>query len=98
MTNDSEHNQQACMFKNLFNKLKSHPSRGLRISVGILLVIFGLLGFLPVLGFWMIPLGVILLSVDFHWARRMRRRFETWYGRRKHKRQVRLHKTTRKQD
>ena len=73
------------MFNNLLHKLKTHPSRGLRISAGILLVIFGLLGFLPIVGFWMIPLGVILLSVDFHWARRMRRTLEVWYGRRKRK-------------
>ena len=72
--------------------------RLLRMALGVAFVLGGAVGFLPVLGFWMIPLGVILLSVDFHWARRMRRRFETWYGRRKHKRQVRLHKTTRKQD
>ncbi len=77
------------MFKNLFHKIKTHPSRGLRISAGILLVILGLLGFLPVLGFWMIPLGVILLSVDFHWARRMRRKFEIWYGQHKRKRKRR---------
>ena len=86
------------MFNELFHKLKTHPSRGLRISVGILLVIFGLLGFLPVLGFWMIPLGVILLSVDFHWARHTRRKFEIWYGRRKQKRQARLNKPPGEQD
>lgn len=77
------------MFKGMFQKIKTHPSRGLRISAGILLIILGLLGFLPVLGFWMIPLGVILLSVDFHWARRIRRKFEVWYNRRKHKRRAR---------
>lgn len=86
------------MFKDLFNKLKTHRSRGLRMSIGILLVIGGLLGFLPVVGFWMIPLGVILLSVDFHWARRMRRKFEIWYGRRKQKRQARLRKSSAQQD
>lgn len=86
------------MIKDLFNKLKNHPSRKLRISAGILLVIFGLLGFLPVVGFWMIPLGVILLSVDFHWARRMRRKFEIWYGRRKHKKLGRVCKIPRKRD
>jgi uncharacterized membrane protein len=86
------------MIKELFNKLKNHPSRGLRISAGILLVICGLLGFLPVVGFWMIPLGVILLSVDFHWARRTRRKFDVWYGRRKQKKWCRLHEGTSDQD
>ena len=30
----------------------------------------GLLGFLPVLGFWMLPLGLVLLSLDFALLRR----------------------------
>jgi hypothetical protein len=32
--------------------------------LGILLILAGMLGFLPVLGFWMIPLGVALLATD----------------------------------
>jgi len=32
--------------------------------LGILLILAGLLGFLPVHGFWMIPLGVALLATD----------------------------------
>ncbi|HEY9549855.1 MAG TPA: hypothetical protein VIR45_10170 [Kiloniellaceae bacterium] len=34
----------------------------LRWSLGVLLIGCGVLGFLPVLGFWMIPLGVLLLA------------------------------------
>ncbi len=68
------------MLKQLFLKLKNHPTKWLRTSAGVLLIIMGLLGFLPVLGFWMIPLGVILLSVDFRWMRRLRRRAEAWWG------------------
>ena len=52
-----------------------------RLLVGILLVIGGILGFLPVLGFWMIPLGLIILSVDFPFIRRGRRRAEVRLGR-----------------
>jgi hypothetical protein len=52
-----------------FKQLKSHP-RWVRIPLGILLLFGGLLGALPILGFWMIPLGLILLSVDFPWAKR----------------------------
>jgi len=55
--------------KSGFNQLKSHP-RWVRIPLGILLVFGGLFGALPVLGFWMLPLGLILLSVDFPWAKR----------------------------
>ena len=55
----------------------------LRIVVGMLLVAGGTVGFLPVLGFWMLPLGVLVLSVDLHPVRRARRRFEVWWGRRR---------------
>ena len=49
-------------------------SRPLRILAGILLIVLGLLGFLPILGFWMVPLGVVVLSADVPAARRLRRR------------------------
>jgi len=38
--------------------------RGLRSLLGLLLVVAGLLGFLPILGFWMIPLGGALIALD----------------------------------
>ncbi len=53
-----------------------------RIAIGVLLVLMGMVGFLPIVGFWMIPLGLLVLSVDSWRVRRMRRRFEVWYGRR----------------
>lgn len=37
---------------------------GLRSVVGVLLVCGGVLGFLPVLGFWMIPLGLAVIWLD----------------------------------
>ena len=49
-------------------------SRPLRIALGVLLVMGGFLGFLPILGFWMIPLGVMVLSVDILFARRLQSR------------------------
>lgn len=58
-----------------------------RQIIGVLLVIGGLFGFLPVLGFWMIPLGILVLSVDFRWARRVYLRmvvvWRRWKGRRR---------------
>ena len=44
---------------------------GLRLVVGILLVIGGVFGFLPVLGFWMIPLGLVIAALDLRpiWRR-----------------------------
>ncbi len=56
-------------------------SRKVRVSAGLALVGGGMLGFLPVLGFWMLPLGVVLLSVDIPMIRRWRRRVDVRYGR-----------------
>ena len=48
-----------------------HPSASwLRVPLGVLLILGGLLGFLPVLGFWMLPLGLLLLSLDVALLRR----------------------------
>jgi len=55
-------------------------TRVLRMGLGLLLVVGGLLGFLPVLGFWMIPLGIIILSVDMPSIRRFRRRIQVRWG------------------
>lgn len=54
----------------------------LRQIMGIFLLIGGMLGFLPVVGFWMIPLGLVILSIDNAPVRRLRRKLEVWWGRR----------------
>ncbi len=54
----------------------------LRILVGSLLIVGGLLGFLPVLGFWMVPLGLLILSHDIPAVRRARRKLAVWWARR----------------
>ena len=54
-----------------------------RMLIGGLMVIGGFYGFLPILGFWMIPVGVLILSIDIHPIRRLRRRFSVWRERRK---------------
>ena len=36
-----------------------------RIALGVALVLGGIVGFLPILGFWMIPLGLFVLSGTF---------------------------------
>lgn len=36
----------------------------LRLPAALVLIFGGLLGVLPVLGFWMLPLGVLLLAID----------------------------------
>ncbi len=63
-------------------EFKLPKSQIARILIGILLVIGGLLGFLPVLGFWMIPLGLLVLSIDLPLVRRWRRNVTLkWHGR-----------------
>jgi hypothetical protein len=56
-------------------------SRAARIGLGIALLAGGMLFFLPILGLWMLPLGLLVLSVDLLPARRVRRRLTVWWGR-----------------
>jgi hypothetical protein len=56
-------------------------SRALRVALGVGLVLAGTVGFLPVLGFWMIPLGLFVLAIDFPVARRLKRRAGVWIRR-----------------
>jgi hypothetical protein len=35
-----------------------------RIPLGVVLILGGIVGFLPILGFWMIPLGLLVLAID----------------------------------
>lgn len=54
--------------------IKDNVPPGLRSVLGLFLIIGGVLGFLPVLGFWMVPLGVVALALDvvpvYRWLRR----------------------------
>jgi hypothetical protein len=69
-------------FLRQFHNLKASRNHRLRTTVGVVLVIGGVVGFLPILGYWMIPVGLTLLAVDWAWARRLSRRLQVWYGRR----------------
>lgn len=64
-----------------FHRKHIPRNRLARMIIGSLLLIGGMLGFLPVVGFWMIPLGLIVLSVDFPMVRRFRRRLAVRWGR-----------------
>ena len=49
----------------------------LRSLLGLLLIGFGVLGFLPILGFWMVPLGALFIALDVPpWRRRVERWFD----------------------
>ncbi|MGK6313520.1 hypothetical protein [Neorhizobium sp. DT-125] len=54
-----------------------------RVIVGVVLIFGGTLGFLPILGFWMMPLGFLVLSHDLPLVRRQRRRIALWWARRR---------------
>lgn len=52
---------------------------------GLVLVLLGIVGFLPILGFWMIPLGLALLATDIPPASRwLRRRLFAYRRRHRH--------------
>lgn len=53
--------------------------RALRVLVGFLLVVGGIFGFLPVLGFWMIPLGLLVVFFEVPWVRGLWRRSRAWW-------------------
>lgn len=45
-------------------RIKARVPFGLRSVLGLLLVVGGVFGFLPILGFWMIPLGLAVIGID----------------------------------
>ena len=61
-------------------RLKRHPSPWVRRGLGVALMLGGVLSFLPVLGIWMLPLGLVVLSDEVHQLRRPRRRLQVWAG------------------
>jgi len=73
-------------FARALHMLRQPLAMPLRIPLGLLLVVGGIFSFLPVLGIWMLPLGLLLLAVDVpflrapmgHAAVRLRR----WWQRR----------------
>jgi hypothetical protein len=69
-------------FRSTVRWLRQPSSRRIRIPAGISLICGGALGFLPVLGFWMIPVGLILLADDVPLLRSIRSRILNWIERR----------------
>ena len=56
-----------------------HAPRLLRIFLGMALIVAGVFGFLPVLGFWMIPLGLAVIFLDAPLVRRSWSRLRSWW-------------------
>jgi hypothetical protein len=58
----------------VLESLRKPKLRLVRIPAGVLLVLGGgLVGFLPLVGFWMVPLGLAVLAIDFPIADRLLR-------------------------
>lgn len=57
-----------------FKKTQRYLPPVVRGLLGLLLIACGFVGFLPILGFWMIPLGLAVLATDIpplqRWLRR----------------------------
>jgi hypothetical protein len=80
----ASHNHPPARKISVFGRQFTMPrSRGLRIAIGVVLIFGGILGFLPILGFWMIPIGLLVLSYEFALVRRHRRRLVVWWERRR---------------
>jgi hypothetical protein len=62
--------------------LRVPSSRWIRVPVGLFLIVGGLLSVLPVLGLWMLPLGLLLLAEDLPFLRRPMLRSLLWVERR----------------
>ncbi len=60
-------------------------SAWVRTPFALLLIVGGCLGFLPILGFWMLPLGIILIALDVTFLQPPLavaiKRVETWWSR-----------------
>ena len=54
-----------------FTQLLRPEARAIRLPLGVLMIAGGLLGFLPILGFWMLPVGLILVGEDIPVVRRL---------------------------
>jgi hypothetical protein len=68
-------------YQRMQHSVRCYP-RWLRLGIGMFLMLGGILGFLPILGFWMLPLGLLVLSYDLPMVRRWRRRLEVRWLRR----------------
>ena len=58
-------------------------SRWVRIPSGALLIVGGVLSFLPILGVWMLPLGLALLAEDVPALRSSRSKVLDWVERKR---------------
>jgi hypothetical protein len=65
-------------FRSSIRWLRQPSALWIRMPVGALLTCGGVLGFLPVLGFWMLPIGLVLLADDVPLLRSVRSQMLDW--------------------
>ncbi|QUS41564.1 hypothetical protein RPMA_23975 [Tardiphaga alba] len=68
--------------------LRRPSSRLVRFPLAILLIIGGILSFLPILGLWMLPLGLILIAQDIPLLQKPVAQFLGWMERKWMERQA----------
>jgi hypothetical protein len=61
-----------------------HLPPGVRAGLGVVAMMCGLVGFLPIVGFWMLPLGIVLVALDIP---PLRRRVLDWLARQQSRQQ-----------
>lgn len=59
-------------------RLRQPDARWIRIPVGVLFVVGGVFSILPVLGIWMLPLGLLLIAYDVPFLRAPVGGFTIW--------------------
>jgi len=86
--------------------MRTPQARAVRLPLGILCILGSLLWFLPVLGLWFLPLGLLLIAQDVPFMRRpvgrmtcylldRWRHLQEWWSRRKDARAKRLRSESR---
>ncbi|MBV1838678.1 DUF2892 domain-containing protein [Acetobacter estunensis] len=63
--------------------LMAEEHRLVRLITGILMLLGGLFSFLPILGLWMAPVGIVLLAEDIPFFRAIGLKGMRWLERRK---------------
>jgi hypothetical protein len=65
-------------FRSTLHFVRQPSGRWLRIPMGLLLTVGGVLWFLPIAGLWMLPIGLALLADDVRLLRSLRSRALGW--------------------
>lgn len=58
--------------------IRQPGSRWVRIPLGIVMILGGVFSFLPILGIWMLPLGLFLIALDLPFLQGPLNRLSFW--------------------